>query len=1219
MYKISVIIPTYNVEKYIDECFDSLINQTFKDFEIIVVDDGSTDSTGYMIERYAEIFKNIRIIKQKNSGSAGGPRNRGIEVSRGEYLFFLDPDDVLPYNSLELLYEAVRRSNSEIVCGNFLRFNSKKAWSVKHVSEKIFFEERVVKFEEAPELLNNIITCNKLYSADFIKKNNIRYHEEIRYGEDRVFMLDAYTKADKIHIIPQIIYKYRGREDKNNVSATQDLSLYIFKQSIQAVLLNYKAIQEQKVDKIYVGLFSKERVQYDFLRFINYYTKIYDTEEQWNDIFDICGELASIINEKNQKLSYYQRVKIYNIKNRNYKELIHICEKERSKYYYSINKKNNTWITEEKKYNNIEKVCRLNTNDLDLRYKIENISVNEEKLEIRGWAYLNRVNIRKRDDIKKYIIFKGINGEEVKELDLFSRNDVNIKNGKFIFSYKYCGINGSFNIYDLKNIVNEEYPEVKIYLKLMLSDNLYKEVYIESLEIFNYINKIYNKIIQRIDRVYLEEQGIRILGWAGILYLNNNEKEKYPKRLVIKNKDNREEKIKYANNKLNKWYNNSFESNPYSFNYEFSGWECTIPYEELEAGRYELYIEIKLGEDWIREKLQYGSFILLKNRLNFEKTIINYMRRFKLELTTSEYTRRYCNMELYVSDIKNPNNQLMGGYIPIIGRRMANWDSECDELQLVLDRIKVSDNEFIIEGSYNNNLFSVNELYVNIEDENKKNKKVYKITSIDEIYNKKIINGWQVAIPYNEIHEFSYAKISIKSGKNFISNFRFSNRLKNNRGVWDKTHYIKSVKLNIYKKEIINSEDFELHLGINVGVKFYIEGIIIKLGNRFKKVINRLMKVIPYRNKFRIKPRLNKIYPYIYSTLTLLPRYKHKVVMLGYQENINANFKPLYNKLYNEHKELKVKYIGGNEKTKVEIIKLLYNMATAKTIVLNDYYRYIYNLNISKRTKVIQIWHATGIFKKFGFLALGKNDSNKEEFELNAHRSYTDVIVSSEYVRKPYAEAFRLPIGNIQALGVPRTDVFFDEKYISSCRKKLFEQFPCFEGKKLILYAPTFRGNANERKSFRNQISFKKLEKLKELGYLVLIKLHPVVQEKFEVPINMKEFIYDMTRYPDINELFCISHILITDYSSNMFEFALLNKPILLFAYDLEKYLLERGFYDDYEEMVPGPICKTTEELVDNILNIDKNPLDYSEFRRKYLEKCDGKSTERVVDLIINN
>ncbi|MBY6837712.1 glycosyltransferase [Clostridium botulinum] len=1216
MCEISIIIPAYNVEQYLDECFESLINQTFKDFEIIVINDGSTDSTGYMLDEYSKIIKNLKVVNQKNSGSPGGPRNIGIELAKGNYIFMLDPDDILPYRALEVMHKAILKSKADFVCGNYTRFNSKRSWTIKHISESIFKNEKITTIDEYPNIIINGITCNKLYNKEFLKSNNIKYDEIKKNGEDRIFMLKVYLNSKRIHIIPDIVYCYREREANLNKSATQDFSLKVFKESVSSIVECYMYIKEFHSSSHIENLFLKEKVQHDLIRFINYYSQNTYSKNEWENIFYITKDYVEIIEPYLKQLPYFQRLKISYIKNHDYKKLINFCKKERKRYYYSINKIENKFKITDINTRLQEDIYQVNVEDLNLKYSINSLEIKEEVLKINGWSYFNRVNIKNKEDISKILVFKGCNGIVEIELDSYKTPKLSFKYGKGIFNYIWSGFKGHYNILNLNNIVSKEYQEVEIYLKLKISNDLYKEVFINSLDVYGYINRnIEQKIIQRIDKVYYDENEVKFYGWSDIAYRHKNGSEAYEKNIVLFNKQTNNEYRFPLIIKFNRWYNNRFETNPYKYNYNYGGWECVIPYEKISEGTYDIYIEIKNKNTYKMEKLKYVSNTLIKHRLKCEKGIITKGKKYKIEFSTSEYNREICESQLFVKNIYNKYNQIDGGYMPLIGHKMESWDNNID-LKITLNRIKVTYTDLIIQGKYINLNKENIKLMICLKNNENNIEKNYKCNYINKIYNEDITNGWEVRIPYTQedgIYNI-YMNIIFNNSNNIIKEFKVDSNLLNNVQVWNKTHYIKKFKLNINKINAFNNENINFRIICNTKIKNIFEGYTKKI--LFK--LTKFMKKIHKKN-YILRKSNNKdfIYKIFYGLFSLLPVNRKKIIMLSYQESITPNFEPIFNRINKNFNDFSVRYIGGNNKNLSQLINLLYNMATANVILLNDYYRHIYPLNIRKKTSVIQIWHATGIFKKFGLLALGKNDSNGETFELKAHKSYTDIVTSSEYVRKAYAEAFGLNIENTVALGVPRTDIFFNKEYKLIVKEKIYKQFPEIDGKKVILYAPTFRGNANERKKFRNQLIFNQLKQLKDKGYLIFIKLHPTVQNQIEIPIDMRDFIYDMTRYPNINELFLISDILITDYSSNIFEFSLLNKPIILFAYDLEKYLLERGFYEDYEKMVPGPICTNTEQLVKEILELDNKVNDYSDFVEKYLGKCDGKSTDRVVDFIL--
>jgi len=197
-------------------------------------------------------------------------------------------------------------------------------------------------------------------------------------------------------------------------------------------------------------------------------------------------------------------------------------------------------------------------------------------------------------------------------------------------------------------------------------------------------------------------------------------------------------------------------------------------------------------------------------------------------------------------------------------------------------------------------------------------------------------------------------------------------------------------------------------------------------------------------------------------------------------------------------------------------------------------------------------------------------------------------------------------------MGIPRTDELFNKSLKEELKKSFLKKYPFVKGKKLILYAPTFRDH--EKIQFNMKLDLELLKNTFGEEYKILLKLHPIIRNKYEVPEKLKDFVIDV-RDENINTLMISSDMLITDYSSVVFEYTLLKKPIIFFAYDFHKYNEElRGFYFPYEEFIPGPMVKTTEEIVAVIKDgsFDMNKIE--EFSKKFCEFTDGKASERFVN-----
>ncbi|MBQ3897550.1 MAG: CDP-glycerol glycerophosphotransferase family protein, partial [Clostridia bacterium] len=221
------------------------------------------------------------------------------------------------------------------------------------------------------------------------------------------------------------------------------------------------------------------------------------------------------------------------------------------------------------------------------------------------------------------------------------------------------------------------------------------------------------------------------------------------------------------------------------------------------------------------------------------------------------------------------------------------------------------------------------------------------------------------------------------------------------------------------------------------------------------------------------------------------------------------------------------------------------------------------------------------------------------------HNCYTLVPVSAAEVAPCYADAFRCDPSVIKPLGVPRTDELL--KTETDAKAELIAEHPKLSGKKLILYAPTFRGNNVVDAKAAEMPDFSKLDS----SYAILLRMHPFLKGKYEIPAECKGVILDTSAY-DTNFCLRAADILITDYSSIIFEYSLLEKPMIFFAPDLDSYRDNRDFYYNYEDFIPGPIVKNTEELL-SALASPPDLKQVKDFRNKYMSACDGHATERII------
>lgn len=343
--------------------------------------------------------------------------------------------------------------------------------------------------------------------------------------------------------------------------------------------------------------------------------------------------------------------------------------------------------------------------------------------------------------------------------------------------------------------------------------------------------------------------------------------------------------------------------------------------------------------------------------------------------------------------------------------------------------------------------------------------------------------------------------------------------------------------------------------------------------------------------------------------------------MSGRRDELSGNLKFVYD-LIKDRSDIDFQFLlysdqVGHNKIR-NIIKFLKLYASSAVVVVDDYFRLLNMVDKRNDVKLYQLWHACGAFKTFGYTRLGKKGGPKQT-DPN-HRMYDYAIVSSQKIAKHYAEGFGLSDECIIATGIPRTDIFMDENYAAAVKERIFKKYPQLKDKKLMLFAPTFRGNGQMSAHYPTDV-FHPAELYDALGgqYAILIKLHPFCRERFEIPEQYRDFIIDMSGEDELNDLLFVTDLLVTDYSSVIFEASLLDIPMVFYSFDLDEYISSRDFYYDYKSFVPGKIVYNERELIQTVTDGDFAFNKVNAFKSEFFDNIDGLSSQRVADHIINS
>ena len=377
--------------------------------------------------------------------------------------------------------------------------------------------------------------------------------------------------------------------------------------------------------------------------------------------------------------------------------------------------------------------------------------------------------------------------------------------------------------------------------------------------------------------------------------------------------------------------------------------------------------------------------------------------------------------------------------------------------------------------------------------------------------------------------------------------------------------------------------------------------VIINSGDHMKSLIKMILQIMR---------RLDYICLYLFYRITNKVN-THQILFLSdSRSDLSGNFYSIYQQVKDEYIVKKHLYSQGQKKESKRI--LCKDMAQSRYILIDDFYPIIYPIPLRKQTKLVQVWHAMGAFKTVGFARKGNHD----RFSMT-HRNYDAAIVSSPSIRKDYARAFRMDVNHVYSTGIPRTDVFFDNNYIQEKKKELYNKYPLLKDKKVILFAPTFRGNNIHNAYYDfNRLDFKHFQEKLKNEYVCIMKMHPFVKNIDFSQLD-SQFYIDLSSEREINDLLFVTDLLITDYSSVIFEASLLNIKTIFYAYDLEEYIASRDFFYSYDEYTFGPVVKNQEELVNAILNSNIDTEKLKAFKDKFTISCDGHSSQHFVDIVL--
>ena len=363
-------------------------------------------------------------------------------------------------------------------------------------------------------------------------------------------------------------------------------------------------------------------------------------------------------------------------------------------------------------------------------------------------------------------------------------------------------------------------------------------------------------------------------------------------------------------------------------------------------------------------------------------------------------------------------------------------------------------------------------------------------------------------------------------------------------------------------------------------------------------------------------------YSLLYAIFKVLPVQK-KVTFLSRQSNKpSLDFRLLSSKITELHPdyrcEVLCQMIEPGIAAKIgycfHMIKQAYHIATSKCVVLDSYSILVSCLHHRDSLLVVQMWHSVGTMKKFGYSILNRPEGSSSvvAHALHMHENYDYMLASSDAYKAHLAEGFHQPVSKIVTLALPRVELLKDPEYKEKTRARILKKYPSLgDGKRNIVYAPTFRKEAEEKEPFRKALQ-SLVSSIDKDQYNLVLKLHPLYSEDLEVPGAITD------RSFSTFDMFFIADLVISDYSCAIYEAAVLHLPLYFYAYDYDEYMSIRDIYMDYDHEVPGPICRTAEELAAAL----EEPYDMERLRAftdKYVSPENYDETRRIAEFLFDH
>jgi CDP-glycerol glycerophosphotransferase len=1184
MPRISVVVPIYNVEPYLEECLDSIAHQTYRDLEVVMVDDGSKDNSPEIAERWASKDERFRLVTQPNGG-LGSARNTGIKHAGGELLAFVDSDDYLAPNAYQMLVEALDETGSDFATGNVLRLQSQGARQAAFLSEAFAKTRLKTHVAEHRPLIADRVAWNKLFRREFWDKQGRSFPEGV-LNEDIPVILPAHFAADSVDVISDPIYYWRSR-DSDELSITQ--------RRIEPKALNDRlAAMDQVVDwldrhgKRKWKRWYYEGIVADDLRF--YVNPLASADEEFHELFldKVNAFLDRAPKGIYDPLPAIERLRWQLVRRRLMPELLEVLrfqrEELRDRPPVEIGGR---WYGDypfrEDERLKIPRSVYLLEGELGLRVEIDALEWDGDRLRVRGNAFIRGIGAPAPDTqhLQLVALRRGrlrrvrIRLSAVKlDTTAVRRPDVTASVPQRLVELEWAGFEATLDprklrgmgrwrpgLWELFVIVragkvhrrrasrfhfNPLRPLRGVEIPLP-GELKAKAVPTASRAVVIDLRTHWTNVLDR----RLDGKAIELTGEA-----NGPQGEK-PRLAVIRRAD--EKTFKYKVEVDGARSPAPFKTRVKLADVLEAGHAETAP-EDVEDAETEDEEEPEESEDrqaWDLEALGGGP-----------------SRSVGLAADAGTIVWRNEGRELALLPTRKLDATLVE-QVPRPVVREAAWTEE-GELRLSGE---------LPAGS------GALELIL-------------------------------VARDYGDVRSFPAERDEERFTATLTPAHTRSpaGTLPLREGKWDLYARDAGASDAAPRVPVALSRDLYDRLPVRTVVDRKPFALTATYEDRAVLVVDRDLEEA---ERGMYHQRLLREEVYVARRKAPL---RDAVLYTSFDgRQYSDSPRAIHEELVRRGSPLEHLWVVRDGQCRApdtaqavrELSREWYEaLGSARYVVTNDHFPGWFRRRPDQIC--LQTWHGAPL-KPLGLDVTSRRQQLHPADWPKQIDNWQYVLSPSRFATPIIKRAFALD-GEPLETGYPRADVLARPDREEAGRE-LRTRLGIPDGKRTVLYAPTFRNRVFDgRGNYRLDVRLD-LERLRAAvgdETVILFRKHPYVADP--APSEPRGFVYDVSSYPDATELLLAADVLVTDYSSIMFDFASTGRPMLFYAYDLESGGNASRFYVDYEATVPGPVLRTTDELADALRDIESVRSSYAarydEFRRTFCELDDGHAAERVVDRV---